>query len=234
MHERLGRVYSALAGLFALMPVAIFVAVGLSLLGLGLYAGQHAWHSLRIVLAVVNAPSADLRSSAAGMVKLQARAQPPPARAGAGPVWYFRESRSKGGGSTLATNGYFLLQDEHGQCAVDSGEAIIVATTSESKHAFLDSSSTTVEKAIHAGDPVFAIGELKRRMPAPAGMPGVQCRLAPSGGVLLVSGSPQRYVLALYGLWFVVQATLALLPLSLLALGVWLRMGRHPGDSLST
>lgn len=234
MNEDLQRALDMLHNLFGWMPPAVFVVVSLALLCLTLYAAYHALHSSRIVLAVANAPLADLRSTAAGPVKLRGTAQPPPAQAGKSPssiVWYFRSSRSGSNSSTLATTGHFLVQDDYGVCAVDSGKADVVATTNESTHAFLDSSRTTVEKVIHAGDPVFAIGELRRGLPPLAHMPDVPCQLAKSGGVLLVSGSSERYVKVLYSLWFLVQAPLTLLFLGLLTFGGWTHIRHYPpGD----
>lgn len=150
-------------------------------------------------------------------------------------VWYFRGSRSGSNSSTRATTDNFLIQDEYGVCAVDSAKADIVPTTHKASHAFLDTRRTSVEKIIHAGDPVFAIGELRRGLPPLAGMPEVQCQLA--GGVMLVSGSPERYVKVLYGLWFLVQAPLTLLFLGLLTFGAWIHISSYPpgdGNAVTT
>ncbi len=231
MNEDLQHAHDMLLGLFGGMPPAAFVIASLVLLSLTLYAGYYALRSGRIVGAVASAPLADLRVATAGRVKLRGAAQPASAQGGAGPspiVWYYRSRRSGSSRSTLATTGHFLIQDDYGVCAVDSEKAVIVATASQSTHAFLDPSTTTVERVIHTGDALFAIGELKHDLPSPPGMPHVSCQLARSGGVLLVSGSPERDVKVLYSLWFLVQAPLTLLFLALLIFGGWTHLGSYP------
>lgn len=227
-----------LNSLFGGMPPAVFAIVSLGLSCLTLYVGWRARRSALIVLAVARVPLTDLRTHTVGLMKLRGAAHPPPARDGAGPspvVWYYRRTRSGSGSSTLATTGHFLIRDAYGVCAVDSGKADVVPTSSESSHAFLDTSRTTVEKVIHTGDSVFAIGELRRGL-APTDLAGATCQLVRSGGVLLVSGSPERDVKVLYGLWFAVQAPLTLLFLVLLTFGGWSHITSYPpheGSSLA-
>lgn len=231
MNEDLQRVLHMLANLFAGMPPVVFVVACLVLLVLTLWAAHAAWHSYRILDAVANAPLADLRSNATGLVKLRGTAQPPPAPSGQSPsalVWYQRRSRSGSNSSTLTTTDNFLIQDDYGVCAVDTEKAEIVPTTNDASHAFLDKSRSTVEKIIRTGDPVFAIGELRRNLPPPSGMADVHCQLTRFGGVLFVSGSPERYVKVLYRLWFLVQLPLVLLCFGLLAFGAWIHISSYP------
>ena len=219
------------AGLFAPMPPAVFVVVGLALLTVTLWLTHLAWHSYRVVSAVANAPLADLRSPSAGLIKLRGTAEPPPAPAGqpaSSIVWYSRSSRSGSNSSTLTTTQNFLIRDEHGACGVETARAEIVPTRSVSDHAFLDRSRTTSEQVIHAGDPVFAVGELRRDLPALAGLPDGHCQLSRSRGVLLVGGSTERYVTVLYVLWASVYSLLGLLCFGVLAVGAWAHVSSYP------
>lgn len=213
------------------MPPAVFVAVGLVLLTVALWLTLLAWHSYRVVSAVANAPLADLRSPSAGLIKLRGTAEPPPAPAGqpaSSIVWYSRGSRSGSNSSTLTTTQNFLIRDDHGSCAVETARAEIVPTRSVSEHAFLDRSRTTSEQVIHAGDPVFAVGELRRDLPEVAGLPKIHCRLSKSGGVLLVAATTERHVKVLYVLWSSVFSLLGLLCFSALAVGAWAHVSSYP------
>jgi len=121
--------------------------------------------------------------------------------------------------------------------AVDVGKADIVPTQSVSDHAFLDKSRTSTEEVIQSGDPVFAIGELRRGMAPLAGLPETSCQLAKYGGVLLVSGSTERAVKVLYVVWLVVHVLLGLLCWAALAFGAWAHISSYPpteGSSVRT
>lgn len=100
------------------------------------------------------------------------------------------------------------------------------------KEGFLDPQRSSVEKALYSGDPVFALGALRRDLPPLAGVAEASCRLARAGGVLLVSGGSEREAQVLHRLWFGVQALLALLGLGLLVFGAWAHVvGYPPGDA---
>lgn len=231
MNENVQRALQMLVDLFTEMPPAAFVAAGVVLLVVTLWTGRAAWHSYRILDAVANAPLADLRSTAAGRVKLRGTAQPAPAQPGqipSGIVWYKRDRWSGSSRSTVVTTGAIWIQDDYGICAVDSDKAEIRPTTHETKYAFLDRSKSTTEQAIRTGDPLFAIGELRRNPPSLSGATGVRCELTRSGGVLLVSGSSERSVKVFYRLWLLLQLPLALLCFALLALGVVIHIGSYP------
>ena len=234
MSEDLHRIHDMLAAFFMVLSPAVFVAVFVVLLGLGLWITRRAWHSQRVALAVANAPLVDLRSNVGGLVKFRGTAQPPAAKPGRSPssvIWYSRTRRSGSNSSTLTTTDNFLIQDDHGVCAVNTDKTTILPSSSVAKDGFLDQKSFSVEKALYAGDPVFALGELRRDLPPLAGVSVARCQLAPFGGVLLVSGGSEREARVLYNLWFAVQAPLALLCFGLLVFGTWAHMvGYPPGD----
>jgi hypothetical protein len=54
------------------------------------------------------------------------------------------------------------------------------------------------------------------------------CQLSRFGGVLLVSGSPERYVKVLYVLWSLVHSLLGLLCWGALAFGAWAHISSYP------
>ncbi len=222
MIETAQRVLGMFVSLFAGIPPLVSALVFLVLLSVTLWVAHAAWHSYRVLDAVANAPLADLRSNAGGLVKLRGTAQPPPARDGYSPssiVWHKKHSRWGTSSSTTVTVGHFLIEDEHGVCAVDSEQAEVIPTTHESSRGFLGSSRSTTEQSIHTGDALLAIGELRRDLPAPPGMADVRCQLVRTGGVLLVSGDAERGVKVRYGIWLGVQLVPTLLGLGLLALG---------------
>ncbi len=234
MNEVQQRALQMLINLFTEMPPMAFLAAGVVLLVLTLWATHAAWQSYRILDAVANAPLADLRSTATGLVKLRGTAQTLPAKPGqvpSGIVWYKRDRWSGSDSSTLVTTDAILIQDDYGICAVDSERAEVRPTTHETRHAFLDKSRSTTEQIIHAGDPLFAIGELRRNAPVLSGAPNVHCELARFGGVLLVSGSPERNVKVHYRLWLLVQLPLALLCCGLLAFAALIHIGSYPPSS---
>ncbi|MBK6471247.1 MAG: hypothetical protein IPF94_11090 [Betaproteobacteria bacterium] len=114
---------------------------------------------------------------------------------------------------------------------MNTDKTTILPSSSVAKDGFLDQKSFSVEKALYAGDPVFALGELRRDLPPLAGVSVARCQLAPFGGVLLVSGGSEREARVLHNLWFAVQAPLALLCFGLLVFGTWAHMvGYPPGD----
>ena len=231
MNEDLQRALQMLLNLFAEMPPVAFVAVGVVLLASGLWASHATWHSYRILDAVANAPLADLRSTTGGWVKLRGTAQPPATKPGQTPsgiVWYKRQSMWGSNRSTLVTTDAILIQDDYGICAVDSEKAEIRPTTHETSHAFLDQSKSTTVEFIRTGDPLFAIGELQRKPLSLSGASNVQWELTRSGGVLLVSGSPERSVKIYYRLWLLVQLPLALLCCGLLAFAALIHIGSYP------
>lgn len=231
MSEDLQRAFYMFAGLFAGMPPAVFVLVSLLLFALTLYAGYHALHSVRIVVAVASAPLTDLNSRTSGLAKLRGTAQPASAPARSSPssvVWYSRTHREGSKSSTLTTTDNFLIEDGYGRCAVDVAKAVIVPSQSESTHAFLDKSRVTDEKVIRAGDPVFALGELKFGLPPLADIPTVQCQLAKIGGVMVVSGDSEKNVKVLYSLYVLVLAPLTLLCTGALAFGIFIHLGSYP------
>ena len=231
MNEDQQRALQMLINLFTEMPPVAFVAAGVVLLVVTLWATHAAWQSYRILDAVANAPLADLRSSATGLVKLRGTAQPLPAKPGqvpSGIVWYKRDRWSGSDSSTLVSTDAILIQDDYGICAVDSESAEVRPTTHETRHAFLDKSRSTTEQTIHAGDPLFAIGELRRNAPVQSGAPNAHCELTRFGGVLLVSGSPERSVRIHYRLWLLVQLPLALLCCGLLAFAALIHIGSYP------
>ncbi len=220
-----------LGNLFAGMPPAVFVAAVVIVLAVTVWQAHRALRSYRIVKAIAKAPLVDLRSRASGLVKLRGTAQPPPALPGKSPatiVWYSGSSRSGSNRSTRTTTDNFLIEDDHGRCAVETAKAEIVPTRSVYSEGFLDQSRSMSEKIIHAGDPVFAIGELRRGQPLPAGLSAASCQLARRGGVLLVSGSPERHVTVLNTLWTVVHMLLGLLCGGALAYGAWAHIGSYP------
>ena len=231
MDEDLERALEMFGNLFAGMPPAVFVATSLVLLALAAWQTRRALRGYRIVKAIARAPLVDLRSRAGGLVKLRGTAQPPPPLPGKSPatvVWYSRSRRSGSSRSTRTTTDNFLIEDDHGRCAVLTAQAEIVPTRSVASEGFLDKSSSSSEKIVHAGDPVFAIGELRRGQPLPAGLSAASCQLARRGGVLLVSGSPERDVTVLYSLWSVVHVVLSLLCWGALAYGAWVHVGSYP------
>lgn len=210
---------------------AVIIAFTLAALMLAFYSGYKGLQGYRILDAIAHAPLADLRSNAAGLVKLRGTAQPPPAQSGKSPssiIWYSRSTRSGSSSSTLTTTDNFLLQDNYGVCAVDSAKANIEPTVSESSHAFLNSSNTRTEEVIHANDPVFAIGEIRRDLPPLAGIPAVDCQLAKSGGVLLFSGASERDVKVLYRLWLAVQMAGVVLCLALAVFCAMVYIEKYP------
>lgn len=234
MNEEQQRALQMLINLLTEMPPVAFVVASMVLLVLTLWATHASWRSYRILNAVANAPLADLRSTASGLVKLRGTAQPLPAKPGQIPseiVWYKRDRWSGSDSSTLVMTDAILIQDDYGICAVDSERADIRPTTHETSHAFLDKSRSTTEQIIRAGDPLFAIGELRRNAPALSGAPNVHCELTRSGGVLLVSGSPERSARIHYRLWFLVQLPLALLCCGLLAFAALIHIGSYPPSS---
>ena len=234
MTEDLHRIHDMLAALFMALSPAVFVAVIVVLLGLGLWITRKAWHSRRVARAVANAPLVDLRSNASGLVKFRGTAQPPAPKPGRGPsslIWYSRTRRSGSNSSTLTTTDNFLIRDDHGVCAVNTDKTTILPSASVAKDGFLDQHSSSVEKALYVGDPVFALGELRRDLPPLAGASDARCQLASCGGVLLVSGGSEREARVLYRLWFAVQAPLALLSFGLLGFGAWAHVvGYPPGN----
>ncbi len=231
MTEDLQRALQMLVNLFTQLPPAGFVVAGAVLLALALWASHATWHSYRILDAVANAPLADLRSTASGRVKLRGTAQPLAAKPGQPPsgiVWYKRQSMWGSSRSTLVTTDTILIQDDYGVCSVDSEKAEIRPSTHETSHAFLDRSRSTTEQMIRTGDPLFAIGELRRDPLSLSGAGKPQCELTRSGGVLLVSGSPERSVKIYYRLWLLVQLPLALLCCGLLAFAALIHIGSYP------
>lgn len=234
MNEDLQRIHDMLAAAFMALSPALFVAVFIVLLGGLLWVLRQAWRKLRIVRAVTSAPLVDLRSTAAGLVKIRGTAQPPapkPGQAASSIVWYSRRRRSGSHTSTLTTTDNFVIRDAHGVCAVNTNKTSILPSASLATEGFLDKSRSSVEKALYAGEAVFALGELRRDLPALAGVGHAPCQLARVGGVLLVSGASEREAKVLHGLWFLVQAPLALLGLGLLVFGTWAHvMGYPPGD----
>ncbi|MBK6471248.1 MAG: hypothetical protein IPF94_11095 [Betaproteobacteria bacterium] len=78
MSEDLHRIHDMLAAFFMVLSPAVFVAVFVVLLGLGLWITRRAWHSQRVARAVANAPLVDLRSNVGGLVKFRGTAQPRP------------------------------------------------------------------------------------------------------------------------------------------------------------
>jgi hypothetical protein len=230
MNEDLQRAVYALGSLFSGMPPAVFVAASLALLCAALWLTHHVWRNVRIVSAVSSAPLADLRSTSGGLVKLRGKAQPAarPGRAPSNIVWFSRSSRSGSNSSTHTTTDNFMIEDEHGSCAVETAKAEIVPTSSVSGHAFLDQSRTSSEKVIYTGDPVFALGEIRRDLPALAGMPAATCRLVKVGGVLLVSGSSERGVKVLYILWTIVQTLVGLLCWVAVSFGIYAHLISYP------
>ncbi len=240
MSEDLQRALQMLIHLFTELSPLAFVAASLVLLVFGLWASHATWRSYRILDAVANAPLADLRSTTSGWVKLRGTAQPLAAKPGQTPsgiVWYKGQSRWGRDSSTHVTTDAILIQDDYGICAVDSGKAEIRPTTHETSHAFLDRSRSTTVQIIRTGDPLFAIGELRRNPPSLSGATSSHCELTRSGGVLLVSGSPERSVKIYYRLWLLVQLPLALLCCGLLSFAALIHIGSYPpsrGSSVRT
>lgn len=240
MNEDLQRALQMLINLFTQLPPVAFVAAGVVLLAIGVWASHATWRSYRILDAVANAPLGDLRSTAGGWVKLRGTAQPLAAKPGqipSGIVWYKRHSMWGSDSSTLVTTDTILIQDDYGICAVDSEKAEIRPTTHETSRAFLDRSRSTTVQIIRTGDPLFAIGELRRNPLSLSGASTPHCELTRSGGVLLVSGSPERSVKIHYRLWLLVQLPLALLCCGLLAFAALIHIGSYPpsrGSSVRT
>lgn len=233
MADTLQRLLQLLAALFAESPLPVAVLVSVVLLGVTLWAASAARHSFRILRALAKAPLADLGSDATGLVKVRGTAQPPPAPPGFSPatqVWHRRRTRDGSRGTTTATVGRFLIQDDHGVCAVDAEEAVVVATTHQTRTAFMNSSRSVSDESIRAGDSLTALGELRRDLPAPPDVGGVRCQLKRSGGVLLVSGAPERQVKVLFGLWFAVQFPIALAGSCVLAFGALVQLGLRAAD----
>lgn len=56
------------------------------------------------------------------------------------------------------------------------------------------------KSVVRAGDAVFALGELRRGLPASPGVGHAPCQLARVGGVLLVSGASEREAKVLHAL----------------------------------
>ena len=224
MSEDLHRIHDMLAALFMALSPATFMAVVVVMLGLGVWVTRKGWHSRRVARAVANAPLVDLRSSAGGLVKIRGTAQPTAANPGGGPsslIWYSRTRRTGSNSSTLATTDNSLIRDDHDVCAVNTDKTTILPSASVAKDGFLDQHTSSVEKALYSGDAVFALGELRRELPALAGVSDAGCQLASCGGVLLVSGGTEREARVLYSLRFAVQAPLALLCFGLLGFGTW-------------
>ncbi|MGE0384917.1 MAG: hypothetical protein AB7Q97_09330 [Gammaproteobacteria bacterium] len=231
MSEAMQRALQMLVRLFIEMPPLAFAVAGAVLLGLALWASCATWHSHRVLDAIANAPVVDLRSTAAGWVKLRGTAHPLPAKPGSvasGIVWYKRDRWTGGDRSTLVTTDPILVRDDYGICAVDSEKADVRPTTHETSHAFLDRSRSTTEQVIRAGDPVFAIGELRRAQSSLPGAAGIHCELTRTGGVLLVSGSPERNVQVYFRLLLLVQLPLALMCIVLMTFGALIHVGSYP------
>jgi hypothetical protein len=96
-------------------------------------------------------------------------------------VWLSRSRRSGSASSTLTSTANFSIHDAHGVCAVDTRKATILPSSSVAHEGFLDKSRSSVEKALYRGDPVFALGQLRRGLPPLAGVPDAPCQLVTAG-----------------------------------------------------
>ncbi len=227
--------------LAALFSPAVFLAVSLALVALVVWAGGHVRRSMRVLHALSHAPLADTRSTTPGLVKLMGAAKPPPPPPGqseAPIVWSeSQRSSSTGGfrtGSGTISVGFIRIADEHGACAVDVQRARMVGTTSTSEHSGLQPRVRSSSAQIARDDPVFALGELHQGAPRGLDPSSARCTLHPNGGVLLVSGAPERQVRALYGLYMPLQVAGAAFGLFLLATTVRGHLQSYPPGGMAS
>lgn len=231
------RVMNALGTLFLSMSPAVFVATVACLFALTIWAGQHAWVSARIFWGSGNAPEVALDSGATGLVKVRGTAQPRPPAPGFDPSSIvFAESHrrtSSQSATSSRTVGDVLILTERGACTLNVDHAEVVPTTSESSHAFMDRSQIRSSGEIRRDDPVFALGALQSAAPGSVAA-GPRYELRPVGGVLLLSGVPEREVRILFGIWLTLQGPAALLLTAILLFGTWVHITSYPPGDLGS
>lgn len=216
----------------------VFLCVTIALSVLTIWTGRSAWISLRILVATASAPVAQLGSPSSGLVKLRGTAQPPPAPPGyveSSTVW--RETMSRGGGSlgtTSRTVGHVRIQTPAGICRVDLAKAKVVPTVSSTESEFLDRSRWKSFGEIRSGDPIFALGALHSSDSNAGGVPEALGELRPVGGVLLISGAPEREVKVQFGIWLLLQGPAAILLATLLVWGSWIHMTSYPPGGIGS
>jgi hypothetical protein len=127
-----------------------------------------------------------------------------------------------------------LIRDSSGDCVVDPQEAVVVPTLSKGSvdnHLFSGDTYRT-EKLILPGDPVIALGQIRRPQPKP-GREAEPCRLRKSdGGVLLYSGKSERGTLLRFRLYFWPTLTAMILCLVLIVFGFWSHLQGYPNQAI--
>lgn len=226
------------------LPAAWILIDAVVLLGLAIWLARRWLPYSRIVDGLKSAPLVTTDSTVAGLVKLVGQAQPggvhsSSALPGYSDVWSVSEkldTRStalhrKSGSYSVAP---MLLRDSAGDCVVDPQEAVVVpavTNTTVENHLFDDSTYRT-KKRIRPGDPVVALGQLRRPQPKP-GQPAETCRLRKSdAGVLLYSGKSESRTLLRFRLLFWSTFAAMFLCIGLTAFGFWGHLQGYENQSI--
>lgn len=213
-----------------LLPASIFAGVSVLLLALTLWVSRPAQRHLRIIRTVTSAPLVSANGTAEGLVKVRGRAEPASGHDPASTVYHesSRTTRARGRSSSRTT-GFIYVADETGACAVNTEHAKVFTLRGEVKDdGMFESRNWSAWGEIRTGDPVFALGALRRQAPRGAARPGVGCELVPARGILLYSAVPEHHVQITHGIWLALSSLPLLALVALLGLTVQGHIRAYP------
>ena len=226
---------------FHSIPAAWILIGAAALLGLAIWLTRRWLPYSRIIEGLKSAPLVTSDSTASGLVKLVGQAQ-----AGgddssspfnkASYVWSVSETLDtrkrnfrKSGSYSVAP---MLIRDSAGDCLVDPQEAVVIPTLTKSTvdNNFLDDSTYHTKKLIRPGDPVIALGQIRREQARESNAP---CQLRKSDrGVLLYSGKSEGRTLLRFRFYFWPTLAAMILCLLLTVFGFWAHLQGYPNQSV--
>jgi len=229
--------FDYVVGFFHRFPAAWILIGAVALLSLAVWITRFWLLYHHVIEGLKSAPLVTTAAATSGLVKLVGQAQPDDDSSSY--VWRETEKLDTRSRGSLRKTGTFsvgpmLIRDSAGDCLVDPQEATVIPTLKNTKvdnHLF-DSSTYRTEWLIRKGDPVVALGELRRPQPKP-GQGSEPCRLRRSDhGVLLYSGKSEAATLLRFRLYFWPTLTAMIFCLTLAGFGFWAHLQGYPNQSV--
>jgi len=224
------------------IPAAWILLGAVVLLGLAIWLTRRWLRYSRIIEGLKSAPLVTSDSTVTGLVKLVGQAYPGTDHSSSpytntSYVWCVSEKVDTRSKATYRKSGSYsvapmLIRDSAGDCVVDPQEAVVVPTLRKSTvdNHFLDDSTYRTEKLIRPGDPVFALGQIRRQQTREN---LAHCRLRKSDrGVLLFSGKSEGRTLLRFRLYFWPAFAAMILCVGLAGLGFWGHLQGYPNQSV--
>lgn len=189
-----------------------------------------------------SAPLVTTDSTVSGLVKLVGQAQPGGDDSAsyfnkASYVWSVSETLDARKRNFRKSGSYsaapMLIRDSAGDCVVDPQEAVVIPTLTKNTvdNNFLDDSTYHTKKLIRPGDPVIALGQIRREQARESNAPS---RLRRSDrGVLLYSGKSEQRTLLRFRLYFWSALSAMILCLVLIVFGFWAHLQGYPNQAVS-